>query len=176
MGSLTVNHILLSVVCGAALLSGCSGDYTPKEGQEAPIGRDDARKRGYGTLFGDDVLLFGATKKYDPSQGSASRVNHHLWQASLDVLSFMPLASSDAAGGVIVTDWYSTPEKPNERIKVTVKITDRVLRSDALHVTINKQIKKAGDWVAMTADPKIARDMEDLILTKARDLKVKAGK
>ncbi len=158
-------------------LTACSGDYTPKEGQEAPMGRDDARKRGYGTLFGDDMLLFGSSsKKYDSGQGGASKVNHHLWQASLDVLSFMPLASSDAAGGVLITDWYSTPEKPSERVKVTVKITDRVLRADAVHVTINKQIKKSGDWVSITADSKVARDMEDLILTKARELKVHKGK
>lgn len=170
-----MTRILLSVLCGA-LLASCSADYTPKEGQDAPVGRDDARKQGYGKLFGDDILLFGASKKYDPSQGGASRVNHHLWQASLNVLSFIPLASSDAAGGVLVTDWYSTAEKPSERIKVTVKITDRVLRADALHVTINKQVKKAGDWVSVASDPKVAREMEDLILTKARDLKVKTGK
>lgn len=169
-------RIFSGLVCGAVLLSGCSGDYSPKDGQEVPVGRDDVRKQGYGKLFGDDLLMFGASKKYDPSQGAASRVNYHLWQASLNVLSFMPLASSDAAGGVIVTDWYSTAELPNERIKVSVKITDRVLRSDALHVTINKQVKKAGEWVAVTSDPKVARDMEDLILTKARDLKIKTGK
>jgi len=168
---------LISSLCLVLILTGCAGDYTPKEGQEAPVGRDDARKRGHGNLFGDDLLLFGGpSKKYDPSQGGASQVNHHLWQASLDVLSFIPLASSDAAGGVLVTDWYSTVEKPSERIKVTVKITDRVLRADAVNVTINKQVKKGSDWVAVTADSKVARDMEDLILTKARELKVQKGK
>ena len=88
----------------------------------------------------------------------------------------MPLASSDAAGGVLITDWYSTASKPSERLKVTVKITDRVLRADAVRVTINKEIKKGNDWISVTADTKIARDMEDLILTKARELKVQKGK
>ena len=168
---------LISSLVLVSALAGCSGDYTPKDGQEAPIGRDDARKRGYGTLFGDDMLLFGSSaKKYDPSLGGSSKVNHYLWQATLDVLSFMPLASSDAAGGVLITDWYSTASKPTERLKVTVKITDRVLRADAVHVTINKEVKKGSDWVSVTADTKVARDMEDLILTKARELKVQKGK
>ncbi|MBX3486627.1 MAG: DUF3576 domain-containing protein [Candidatus Paracaedibacteraceae bacterium] len=168
---------LISSLAVLSTLVGCSGDYTPKDGQEAPIGRDDARKRGYGTLFGDDVMLFGSSaKKYDPSLGGSSKVNHHLWQATLDVLSFMPLASSDAAGGVLITDWYSTASKPSERLKVTVKITDRVLRADAVHVTINKEVKKGNDWVSVTADTKVARDMEDLILTKARELKTQKGK
>ncbi len=168
---------LISSLAILSTLVGCSGDYTPKDGQEAPIGRDDARKRGYGTLFGDDVMLFGSSaKKYDPSLGGSSKVNHHLWQATLDVLSFMPLASSDAAGGVLITDWYSTASKPSERLKVTVKITDRVLRADAVHVTINKEVKKGNDWISVTADTKVARDMEDLILTKARELKTQKGK
>ncbi len=168
-------HLISSLVILS--LAGCSGDYTPKDGQEAPIGRDDARKRGYGTLFGDDVMLFGSSaKKYDPSLGGSAKVNHHLWQATLDVLSFMPLASSDAAGGVLITDWYSTASKPSERLKVTVKITDRVLRADEVHVTINKEIKTGNDWVSVTADTKVARDMEDLILTKARELKIQKGK
>ncbi len=154
-------------------LFGCSQDLTPQEGQEAPMGRDEARKSGYGKLFGDDILLFGAEKKYDPSLGGAARVNPLLWQAALEVVSFMPLISSDAAGGVIITDWYSAPTKLNERIKVTININDRVLRADAVHVTIHKQIKaRSGDWVAATADHGVAHDMEDLILSKARQLKV----
>jgi Domain of unknown function (DUF3576) len=171
-----VDRIFLNLFLTTILISGCSGDYTPKEGQEAPIGREEARKTDFGKLFGDDLLMFGDTKKYDPGQGATSRVNYYLWQASLTLLSFMPLASSDAAGGVVVTDWHATADRPTERIKVTVKITDRVLRADALHVTINKQVKRGGDWVSVTSDPKVAQEMEDLILTKARDLKTKIGK
>lgn len=167
---------LISLISGSILLSACSGDYAPTDGQQAPMSREDARKTGFGSVLGDDVLLFGAPKKYDPSQTGVSRVNHFLWQASLDVLSFMPLASSDAAGGVLVTDWYSTADRPNERIKVAVEITDRVLRADAVHVRISKQIKKAGDWIAVSSDVTVSREMEDLILTKARDLKIKTGK
>lgn len=165
---------LFSLVC---ILSDCSADLAPKEGQEAPIGRDEARKYADGRLLGDDFLLFGAQKKYDPNAGGTMRVNPHLWQASLDVTSFMPLASSDAAGGVIITDWYTSGDKPNERIKLTINISDRVLRSDALKIIMYKQAKgRNGDWVNATVDASAMRQMEDLILTKARDLKVRSGK
>lgn len=171
---MSVNNILkITSFLSIFFISGCSQDYSAKEGQEAPIGRDDARKSGYGKLFGDDILIFGAQKKYDPSLGGAAIVNPVLWQAALDVVSFMPLASSDAAGGVIVTDWYSAPDKTNERIKVTINITDRVLRADAIKVNIHKQVKgRGGDWVTATADHRAALEMEDLILSKARQIKV----
>lgn len=165
---------LLSLVF---ILSNCSTDLAPKDGQEAPMGRNDARKYADGKLLGDDFLLFGAQKKYDPNAGGAMRVNPFLWQASLDVTSFMPLASSDATGGVIVTDWYTSGDKPNERLKMTVNISDRVLRSDAVKIIMYKQVKgRNGDWVNATVDASAMRQLEDLILTKARDLKVKAGK
>lgn len=172
-----MKRIVLSFVCGSILLCGCSGDYTPNSDQEAPVGRDDARKQGYGKLMGDDILLFGASKKYDPNQtGGSANVNYHLWQAALSVLSSISSLTSDFAGGVITTDWYTTSDRPNERIKVTARITDRVLRADALHVTITKQVKKAGEWVNVISDPKQARTIEDLILTRARELKVKTAR
>lgn len=165
---------LFSLAC---ILVSCSADLAPKEGQEAPMGRDEARKYADGRLLGDDFLLFGAQKKYDTNAGGTMRVNPQLWQASLDVTSFMPLASSDAAGGVIITDWYTSGDKPNERIKLTINISDRVLRSDAIKIIMYKQIKgRNGDWVNATVDASAMRQMEDLILTKARDLKVRTGK
>lgn len=158
------------------LLSSCSMDFTPKENQEAPMSREDARKYDDGNILGDDFLLFGGSNKYDPNKVGSMPVNPFLWKASLDVISFMPLASSDATGGVILTDWYTPGDKPNERIKLTISIRDRVLRADALKVVMNKQIRgKQGGWVDATVDAALARDMEDLILTKARELKVKNG-
>lgn len=156
------------------ILSSCSTDLTPQDGQDAPIGRDEARKSGFGKLFGDDFLFFGSTKKYDPSKGGGTAsVNPTLWKASLEVISFMPLASSDAAGGVIITDWYSAPNKSNERIKINITITDRSLRADALKVTIHKEVKgRSGEWVSTTVERATMIEIEDLILTKARQLKV----
>jgi hypothetical protein len=106
------------------------------------------------------------------SEGSIG-VNGYLWRASLDTLAFMPLASADPYGGVIVTDWYTNPEKPDERFKATVYILDTRLRADGLNVAIFKQIKDgAGGWIDTAATDQTATDIENAILTRARQLKL----
>jgi hypothetical protein len=100
-------------------------------------------------------------------------VNGYLWRASLDTLAFMPLSSADPYGGLIVTDWYANPEKPDERFKCTVYILDTRLRADGLKVTVFKQVKDAnGAWVDSAASDQTAIDIENAILTKARQLRL----
>jgi hypothetical protein len=100
-------------------------------------------------------------------------VNAYLWRASLDTLAFMPLASADPYGGVINTDWYTNPEKPDERFKVTVYILDTRLRADGLTVTVFKQIKGPdGAWKDSDTSAQTQVDFENAILTKARQLRL----
>jgi len=100
-------------------------------------------------------------------------VNSYLWQASLETLAFMPLASADPYGGVIITDWYTNPEKPDERFKCTVYILDTRLRADGLTVTVFKQTKGAdGNWVDSNTSAQTQVDLENAILTKARQLRL----
>ena len=100
-------------------------------------------------------------------------VNGYLWRASLDTLAFMPLASADPYGGVILTDWYINPEKPDERFKCTVYILDTRLRADGLNVTVFKQVKDAsGAWVDGAAADQTSIDIENAILTRARQLRL----
>jgi len=81
-----------------------------------------------------------SSKVKAPSDNAAAiGVNGYLWRATLDTLSFMPLQSADPYGGVIVTDWYTNPEKPDERFKCTVYILDSRLRADGLNVAVFKQ-------------------------------------
>jgi len=109
--------------------------------------------------------------KAAPSSGSIG-VNGFLWRASLDTLAFMPLASADPYGGVIVTDWYTNPEKPDERFKATVYILDTRLRADGLNVTIFKQVNSGGGWTDTAATDQTATDIENAILTRARQLRL----
>ena len=109
------------------------------------------------------------------SSGTGARtlgVNSYLWHATLDTLSFIPLASADPFGGVVITDWYSASQVPNERMKVTVYILDRNLRADGLKVAVFRQVKGADGW----ADAQVASDtstkLEDAILTRARELRL----
>ncbi len=96
-------------------------------------------------------------------------VNAFLWRATLDTLSFMPLANADPWGGVINYDWYTDPQTPNERFKTTVFILDTRLRADALNVTVTKEVRDAtGGWIGAPVAAQTETDLENAILTKAR--------
>jgi hypothetical protein len=98
-------------------------------------------------------------------------VNSYLWRASLDALQFMPLLQADSAGGVIVTDWYTNPSNPGERVKVTVAILDQDLRADALRIGASREVSQGGYWVAAPVQAATVQKLEDIILTRARDLR-----
>jgi hypothetical protein len=129
-------------------------------------------KQDGGVPGSDGYTNFGA-----PLQGAgvAPAVNAFLWRASLDTISFMPLASADAYGGVVITDWYSPPESPNERFKVNVFVSGRQLRTDALRAVVFRQNKMAdGSWTDAPVDAGTARSLEDTILARARQLRAEA--
>ncbi len=98
-------------------------------------------------------------------------VNSYLWRASLDTLSFMPMAQVDSNGGVIVTDWYSQPQAPNERVKVTVAILDRTLRADAIRVSASRQQAGPGGWTTVPVRAGTVQKLEEAILSRARDIR-----
>jgi hypothetical protein len=118
----------------------------------------------------------GGRASHDLSRSSptgAIGVNSYLWRATLDTLSFMPLLSADPYGGVVNTDWYVNPEKPNERFKVTVYILDARLRADGLTVTVFRQISDgAGGWTPAPTADQTSTDIENAILTRARQLRL----
>ena len=102
-------------------------------------------------------------------------VNSYLWRASLEAVSFMPLLQTDSNGGVIVTDWYINPNNPNERMKVTVTILDQDLRADALRVAASRQVSQNGGWADAPVQAATVQKLEDVILTRARDLRRQAS-
>lgn len=173
----------LSVV--AMLLAGCAGtqtDYDQFPGSAQTDQRVNgqamtrAQEKQQGKLFGDGLNLFGSDKKNNQNDGGGIGVNSFLWRATLDTLSFMPLSSADPFGGVIITDWYSPPETPNERFKVTGYILGTALRSDALKVSIFRQVKSGPDqWTDATIESKTVTSMEDAILTRARQLRINSA-
>jgi hypothetical protein len=108
---------------------------------------------------------------YAAAQVSNIGVNSYLWRASLETLAFMPLLQADSSGGVIVTDWYASPTNPNERVKVSVAILDDDLRADALRVAASREVLQGNAWVPATVQAATVQRLEDIILTKARDLR-----
>ena len=106
-----------------------------------------------------------------PSKMTSIGVNAYLWRAAIDTLSFAPLLQADSNGGVIVTDWYTNPTSPGERVKLTVSILDQDLRADALRVAASRQVNRGGTWVDAPVAAATVQKLEDIILTRARDLR-----
>ncbi len=172
---MAIRHITLIITAVALLLStfvlsSCSGadkEYT------YPQDPEDARRARHGKLTGDGLKLFGGAEDEVQKGGSTIGVNSFLWRASLDTLSFMPFADVDPHGGVIITDWYEDPDHRGERFKINVFILGTDLRVDMLRLTVFKQAKDAnGNWRDIRVPDDLARQMEDAILSRARELRI----
>jgi Domain of unknown function (DUF3576) len=155
-----------TVLCltAALALPGCSM-FKPDTNRQTGQSRIEEPHSG-GGLFGGGG---GSSRR---GGGDGIGVNSYLWRASLDTLNFMPLASADPFGGVIITDWYSDPTTPTERFKATVYILDTRLRADALNVSIFRQHQVNGQWADASVDPDTEIQIENAILTKARQLRL----
>ena len=174
-----LNNRLFVVLLLAGTLLGASACETLKSGEaKYPSGLDRTTTGDdiYGeseSVFGADGLaIFGGKKKGEDDGSTGIGVNSFLWRASLDTVSFMPLASADPFGGVIITEWYSSPEKPEEQFKVNVFILDKHLVSSGVKVKVFRQVRKGSSWKDATVTDDMARQLEDAILTRARQLRV----
>ncbi len=134
--------------------------------------RREDRTQGY--LFGERLFSSNRSKK---NETAGIGVNSYLWKASLKAVSFVPKRSVDPFGGTILTEWYSDPENPTERLRIEILILGRTLRSDALKVSIFREAQKSkGTWVAVPSDPKTSQQFEEAILVHARDMKIADSK
>lgn len=106
-----------------------------------------------------------------PSKFTTIAVNSYLWRAAVDTVSFAPLLQANPNSGVIITDWYTNPKAPGERVKLTVAILDPDLRADALRVSAARQVNQSGAWVDAPVSAATVQKLEDIILTRARDLR-----
>lgn len=138
----------------------------------APDPPPPTENRSGGDNGGLIETLFGGDKPTGGGGGSGIGVNSFLWRASLDTISFMPLSSADPFGGVIITDWYSPPETPRERVKLNIYILGRELRADGLRVSVFRQTRTRQPWQEAQVDPKTVRDIENAILKRARELRI----
>jgi len=156
-------------VCCLAFATMLSGCYSP-ENDPANPSTLSSKSSGRG-LFGPGAADLGSGKQ--AQTGDSIGVNSFLWRAALDTLSFIPLASADPFGGVIITDWYSPPEAPDERFKVNVFILDRKLSADGIRAAVFRQKRsRDGQWSDSAVSGSTQTDLENAILTRARQLRV----
>jgi hypothetical protein len=166
---------------GAMALTACSN--TPSTPVDPSVLNGDQTvgpgyKQAGGGLFGADGLAFGINKNphgNTTGSGAGIGVNAYLWRGALDTLSFMPLASADPFGGVIITDWYQPPGDEGERYKATAYILGQDLRADGVRVSVFKQVSQNGQWVDAEVAPGTNEEIEDKVLARARQLRVQAA-
>jgi len=167
---MTFKSRILSVL--ALFLAACTGTVVPPE--KNPLPQDT--KAGPGMFSGESGNILDAFRPSGGGEfgtGAGLNVNGYLWRASLEAVSFLPVVQADSAGGVIVTDWYTSPEAPTERVKLNVYILGTKLRPESLRVSVFKQNKTADGWTNAKASDDTGRQLEDTILTRARILRVK---
>jgi hypothetical protein len=169
---------LLCVLGIATFVAACGDDNEVRN-----VGRDEytsqsGRDRVRGRLTGQDdgIVLFGTSRARATDAGAGTGgaglgVNAYLWRATLDTLAFMPLASADPFGGVIITDWYSPPGTTTERFKATAYVMGRVLRSDGVRVSVFRQVRQGSTWIDSPVTPATAAELEDRVLARARELR-----
>jgi hypothetical protein len=156
---------LLTVVSGCGIFG--SGSKV-EEHKNSQLTLEESR----GSLLGESNVIMGGSKDKDGG-GARLGVNSFLWRATLDTLGFMPFASADPFGGVIITDWYEDPKAKGERFKVNALILDKTLRADGVKITLFKQkIDSKGTWRDTEVPSRLARDLEDTILTRAREMRL----
>ena len=181
---MTVSNLVAGVFTGLALLAlaGCSSS---PQGSNAVSGRDcdpvrDARcQNKIDRVTTGSIADLSGSPQYDnitfgdgQPLGRGTSVNKHLWTASLDTLSFLPISSTDPFTGVIATDWSAAPNTPNERLKVTAYVRNTTLTAEALRVAVfREELGENGVWVAAPVDEATPRQLEDAILTRARQLR-----
>jgi hypothetical protein len=157
------------VLACAGLLAACGSDQSGREEnvhKNLPPGAESGA--GGITLFGQ-----GKTKASDQNNGLA--VNAYLWRGALDTLKFMPLASADPFGGVIITDWWTSPTASAERFKATAYILSRGLRADGIRISLFRQVLQNGQWVDGPVDPGKPTELENMVLAKARELRAQSA-
>ena len=159
---------ITALILASLLIAGCSNfSPAPPQEEEEPVSFLTGKPGG---------LKLSDLGDLNKNDNGGIPVNAILWRASLEIVSLLPIADVDTFGGTIISDWYSLPDNPNERIKLTVFVVDRELRSDAVRVTVHVQTQDGVDetWSSSARDEEFARRLEDLILNRAREIRAES--
>ena len=167
---------VFSAALALAVLAACG-----QVGREAVYPEDtDAATAETGSIF--DIFSGSSkpTSEAAPTQGGAKKpsglaVNADLWRAALETISFMPLASADPIAGVVITEWYNDPKIADERFKINIIISGVELRADAVRVTLMREKKRGARWSTVDGNNLVARQLENIILTRARDFRIRGA-
>ena len=172
-----IKKILIFIFTSLLVISCSKPELTHTYDDYHPLDRDDRRDKNLGSLVtGSDepIIIYGAKKKKESSGATVG--SSFLWKAALETMSFIPLASADSNGGVILTEWYNSPDKSDERFKFNVLIVNSELQITSVKVKAFKQVLVSGNWKPAHVADEFERNMEEVIVQKAITLRNASGK
>ena len=132
MITLQKNTLILFSILILLTQSGCEA-LKPKKVSAKDFPPDPRKRVEKNINEGRGFRLMGGSKKGTNYEFASA---NPLWRATLDTLDFMPLASANYSGGIVITDWYSENSSPNESVKISVRFLTNEIRSDALDINI----------------------------------------
>ena len=98
-------------------------------------------------------------------------INELLWKSSLDTLEFMSFEKVDPFGGIIISDWFINASSSNLRNKVIVSFSNSELKATSIKVSVVREKYEGENWISDGYSDGLARKIEDLILSRARELR-----
>ncbi|WP_341764669.1 DUF3576 domain-containing protein [Candidatus Tisiphia endosymbiont of Beris chalybata] len=160
---------------GIIILQFFLNNYAVAVNTDYPETEEERKLQKMGSLAGEEGLTFRPSKiKNESTKSKDHQINKYLWQASVEALNFIPMASADSNGGIIITEWYSPKENKNFRFKINIIIKDNIISPDSIQVRVFEQLLKKGNWVDHSNASNLAISIEDKILRKARELYISA--
>ena len=165
-----IKHILLITIF--FMILGCSSDNSVVSN---PITGEKPKPGLFSKDSSKGVSISDLLNPQNSKNGSVN-VNGYLWRASLNILSIAPLISTDALGGIIITDWYVNKNVKNQRLKIMAYIKTSELRSEGINVKVHIQNFKNNSWLETFTNRDLAVQIENNILNEARNLRINANK
>tara|TARA_B100000787_G_scaffold12724_1_gene9358 strand:- start:160 stop:747 length:588 start_codon:yes stop_codon:yes gene_type:complete len=174
MGKLTIKFIMNSsknlkiifiLFIASIFLNSCGGKFP---GADARKYDPDPKKRVAKNI--EEGRGFRLSEGFGSSKGGVFEFasSNELWRASLDTIDFMPLASVNYSGGIIITDWYSTDQTSNESIKISIRFLTNEIRSDAIDIKVfNKKCLSQLNCVISEKSGNLITELKEKILKTA---------
>ena len=167
-----LRNTLLLLFLSSFLISCGGGFFQKTDVKDSPINDADKRKRNIEEGRG---ITFGGSKSKGGTFDFAT--SNEMWRASMDVLDFVPLATVDYGGGIIITDWYADDIDSSETIKIIINFLSNEIRADGLKVKVYKRkCNKQQVCKTKLISSKINNEIKLAILKKAAQIKTSDNK
>lgn len=160
---LKITAVLLALLSATSSSFANNSDY-PKSKLEREMDEMGSVLKGEGVVFRPAKTKSNATK------AGVGNVNKYLYQATIDVLDFVPIESTDSDKGVITTEWYSLKAQPNTQFKITVFIKGDIISPESIEVKAFERYKVNRKWSESYKQSAISGILEEKIIRKARTL------